>query len=236
MLVCILIVLLHNSIFKGIKIKGIKSMSFKDNLDNISKRYQELSDLLQNSGSISQDEITKYSKEFSNLTPISEQVDMYKKAIQEIADLELLISEETDKDIVDVANEELVQSKSDLQEIEHQLQLMLIPKDAADEKNAIIEIRAGTGGDEAALFASDLFEMYKRYSESKGWKFEVMSVSETEIGGYKEASALISGNNVFYRLKFESGTHRVQRIPNTESSVEFIHQLQLLLYYQKQKK
>ena len=95
---------------------------------------------------------------------------------------------------------------------------MLLPRDEADERNAILEIRAGTGGDEAALFAADLFRMYQRYAESKGWNFEVMSVSETGIGGYKEASASISGRGVFARLKFESGVHRVQRVPETESS------------------
>jgi peptide chain release factor 1 len=123
----------------------------------------------------------------------------------------------SDPDMRDLAQEEIEALKEQLPALEHEVQLSLLPKDEADERNAILEVRAGTGGDEAALFAAELFRLYERYAASKGWRFEVMEVNETGIGGYKEASARISGRNVFGRLKYESGVHRVQRVPETES-------------------
>jgi peptide chain release factor 1 len=124
----------------------------------------------------------------------------------------------TDADMRELAEEELRELKGKLPEAEHAVQLALLPKDEADSKNAILEVRAGTGGDEAALFAADLFGMYRRYAEHRGWRFEPIEISENDLGGYKEASATITGTDVFARLKFESGAHRVQRVPETEAS------------------
>ena len=192
-------------------------MSFIDNLDKILLRHQDLSDKL--SSNISGEEFIKASKEFAELSPIIESIVKYKKAMKEIEDLKELSNDNSlDSEMKDLALNELSENESALPEIERELRIKLLPKDAADEKNAIIELRAGTGGEEAALFAASLFGMYQRYAESKKWKFEILSIAETGIGGYKEASASISGTGVFARLKFESGVHRVQRVPDTESS------------------
>lgn len=193
-------------------------MSFIDNLDKIITRHQELSSKL-SSGNLSGDEFAKISKELSDLEPIVEKIIKYKNAKKEIADLTTIISDsKNDPEVKEMATEELGALEELLPEIEKAVQIALLPKDEADKKNAILEVRAGTGGDEAALFASVLFGMYQRYAEAHGWRFEILSLSETGIGGYKEASALITGNGVFARLKFESGVHRVQRVPETESS------------------
>jgi len=138
---------------------------------------------------------------------------------EEIEGLSEIIDDgETDAEMRELAEVEIEELRERLPELEQNVKVMLLPKDEADTKNAILEIRAGTGGDEAALFAADLFRMYQRYAEIKGWKVEVMDASETEIGGYKEIVSSISGNDVFSRLKYESGVHRVQRVPETESS------------------
>ena len=137
-------------------------------------------------------------------------------ARSELEDLAELAAE-GDAEMKELAETESRTLKARLPEIEKELRVMLLPKDAADAKNAILEVRAGTGGDEASLFAAELFRMYQRYADIRGWKFEPMSISDTELGGYKEASALISGRGVFARMKFESGVHRVQRVPTTES-------------------
>ena len=143
----------------------------------------------------------------------------YEKAVSEAADLEALLADKsTDKDMRDLAEMELPDVEVRIGELEKDMQVLLLPKDAADEKSAILEIRAGTGGSEAALFAGDLFRMYERFASTKGWKVEVLSASEGEAGGYKEIIATISGRGVFSKLKFESGVHRVQRVPETEAS------------------
>lgn len=130
----------------------------------------------------------------------------------------LLDDPETDDEMRSMAHDEIYAAKEQLPEQEKRLKILLLPKNAVDEKNAILEVRAGTGGEEAALFAAELFRMYEHYAAAQGWKFEMLSVNDTGIGGYKEASASITGKNVFERLKFESGVHRVQRVPETESS------------------
>ncbi len=164
-------------------------------------------------------QFTRLSKEYSELTAIVDAINELRRAEAEYEDLETLVADQdADEEVRALARHELNDMVDTLAENERQMKLLLLPKDEADERNAILEIRAGTGGDEAALFGADLFRMYQRYAESKGWKFEVMSVSETGIGGYKEASASIAGRGVFARLKFESGVHRVQRVPETESS------------------
>lgn len=192
-------------------------MSLNESLDRVLTRYKEL-EALMSEGGAGGDTIAKLGKEYSDLGPVVEAVNAYRKAqtdAQGMADL--LADPATDPDMRELAEEEFQELKETLPALERQVQLLLLPKDEADEKNAILEVRAGTGGDEAALFAADLFRMYQRYAETHGWRFEVMSVNETGIGGYKEAIATISGKDVFARLKFESGVHRVQRIPVTES-------------------
>jgi peptide chain release factor 1 len=154
------------------------------------------------------------SKEYSELTPIAEAIAELRKARDERRDLEAMLA---DPEMKDLAEAELEALDRRLPELERGIQILLLPKDEADEKNAILEVRAGTGGEEAALFAAELFQMYQRYAALRGWKFETMDVSETGIGGYKEAVASITGRSVFARLKYESGVHRVQRVPATEA-------------------
>lgn len=160
----------------------------------------------------------KLSKEYSELEPVVEAINNLRKLRTELDGLKAMMNESEDPEMRSLAESEYFALKDRLPEMEKQLQIMLLPKDAADEKNAILEVRAGTGGDEAALFAADLFRMYQRYAALHGWKFEIMELTETGIGGYKEAIANISGRGVFARLKFESGVHRVQRVPATEAS------------------
>ncbi len=135
----------------------------------------------------------------------------------ELAELETMVAAETDPEMKALAQEELFALRDSLPALERRVQVQLLPKDEADDRNAILEVRAGTGGDEAALFAADLFRMYQRYAAIRGWRFEVLDIAETPLGGYKEASAEINGRGVFARLKFESGAHRVQRVPETET-------------------
>ncbi len=192
-------------------------MAFLDNLGKILEKHSELSDRL--ASGISGEEYVKCSKEYSELEPIAEQINLYKKKLSDIEDVkEMLQDPDIDEETKEFAEEELQSLQDTLPVLEKKMKIALLPKDEADKKNAIIEVRAGTGGEEASLFAADLFSMYQRYAEVRGWKFEIISISEIGIGGYKEASAVISGYGVFSRLKFESGVHRVQRVPQTESS------------------
>ncbi|WP_418137712.1 peptide chain release factor 1 [Agrobacterium sp. El2ro-1b] len=165
------------------------------------------------------DVYVKLASEYSELEPVVKKIRDYEKAISEAADLEALLADKTtEKDMRDLAEMELPEVETRIRELEKDMQVLLLPKDAADEKSAILEIRAGTGGSEAALFAGDLFRMYERFAATKGWKVEVLSASEGEAGGYKEIIATITGRGVFSKLKFESGVHRVQRVPETEAS------------------
>lgn len=188
-------------------------MSMKEKLSQIVARHEELAALM-SSGNLSGDQFSKYSMEYSDLSPVVEAIKEYEKAEKDKADLEELLS---DPEMKDMAYDEIGVLNKRIPELEKQIQLALIPKDEADSRNAILEIRAGTGGDEAALFAADLFAMYKGYAAQQGWKIEVMEASESDIGGYKEIIAQVTGANVFAKLKYESGAHRVQRIPKTES-------------------
>jgi len=157
-------------------------------------------------------------KELAELGPVVAQVKELKSLRNQFADAaELVADPEGDPELRALAEEEMLELKKQLPDMERDVQLLLLPKDEADERNAILEVRAGTGGDEAALFAADLFRMYQRYASQHGWKFEVLDMNETGIGGFKEASAQITGRSVFARLKYESGVHRVQRVPETES-------------------
>lgn len=165
-----------------------------------------------------QDVFVALSREFSELDPVVAEINKYFGTLEEIQGLEEIISEGgDDADMLEMAREELEALNETLPGVEKTISIMLLPKDEADERSAILEVRAGTGGDEAALFAGDLFRMYQRYADLKGWKVEVMSASESAVGGYKEIIASLSGRGVFSRLKFESGGHRVQRVPETES-------------------
>ncbi|MDD9876848.1 MAG: peptide chain release factor 1 [Magnetovibrio sp.] len=192
-------------------------MSLEANLDRVLNRYDELQALMSASEPPSADEIAKLSKEYSDLTPVVEAINAMRGLQVELDDLNALLGDETDAEMRELAEAEQRELTEKLPALARRVQLMLLPKDAADAKNAILEVRAGTGGDEAALFAADLFRMYQRYAETHGWKFELMSANEIGIGGYKEAIASVSGKDVFQRLKFESGVHRVQRVPVTES-------------------
>lgn len=161
----------------------------------------------------------RLASEYSELQPVVTKVREYEKVNGEIADLEVLLADKaTDREMRDLAEMELPELKERLEGLEKEMQILLLPKDAADEKSAILEIRAGTGGSEAALFAGDLFRMYERYAAAHGWKVEVISASEGDAGGFKEIIATITGRGVFAKLKFESGVHRVQRVPETEGS------------------
>ncbi len=191
-------------------------MSFEDNLDKILKRHEHLSESL--ASGIMGEEYIKISKEYSSLNHVATQIRNYLDAKKELEDLSIMIKEEKDPELKFMAESEFYDIQARIVNLESIVKLSLLPKDEADEKNAIIELRAGTGGDEASLFAAVLFNMYQRYAESKKWKFEILSISDSEVGGYKEISALVSGSMVFSRLKFESGVHRVQRVPDTESS------------------
>jgi peptide chain release factor 1 len=194
-------------------------MSFKDKLGKILEKHVQLQDKLSDPEVINSKDFIKLSKELSDLESIVENVNSYKKMADEYDSLKLLVEDNsTDNELKDMAEQELYNLKKLLPEEERKLKLSLLPKDEADSKNAILEVRAGTGGDEAALFAASLFNMYLRYADLQGWKYEILSISETGIGGYKEASVSISGHDVFSKLKFESGVHRVQRVPETETS------------------
>lgn len=191
-------------------------MSFQDNLQKILKKHQELSDKL--SSGISGEEFVKASKDYSSIEPIVEKITKYNKALSDLDEAKLMLEEDLDSETKEMVEEEIRDLNETLPTLLQNVKIALLPKDEADDKNAIIEVRGGTGGEEAALFAYDLFSMYHRYADLKGWKFEILSVSEIGIGGYKEASASIKGDGVFAKLKFESGVHRVQRVPKTESS------------------
>jgi peptide chain release factor 1 len=189
-----------------------------DKLNHILGRYAEIADQMA-AADLGNDERVALAKEYSELTPVVEQIEALHGVREEIADLGALIADpETEDEMRALANEEFVACRAREPEIAQALRLALLPRDEADSKNVILEIRAGTGGDEAALFASDLLRMYQRYTEHHGWRFEMLEVSETGIGGVKEVSAAIKGQGAFARLKYESGVHRVQRVPKTEAS------------------
>ena len=185
-------------------------------LEGITRRFDELNSLL-SSGELDGDGFSKLSREHAELAPVVEAIEAYKKLLNDLEEAEEILADpQSDRDMREMAEAEKYDIQDKLPEAEHQMKLMLIPKDTADTKNAILEIRAGTGGEEAALFAADLYRMYQRYAEGRGWRFEQMDASENDLGGFKEVIVNVSGTDVFARLKFESGVHRVQRVPVTE--------------------
>ena len=194
-------------------------MSLNSSMDKVLERRREVEERLSASANMTNNDLAQLSRELSDLRPICDQIELVRRIETELADALLMVDEAgDDADMLEMVQAEAGLLKAQLPEAQSALQLMLLPKDQDDARNAILEVRAGTGGDEAALFAANLFSMYQRFAAKHGWNFEVMEVSETGIGGYKEAAANISGNNVFARLKFESGVHWVQRVPETETS------------------
>ncbi len=190
-----------------------------EKLEKIKQRYLEISEMLSDPNIFKdQNRFRKLAKEQSEITEIVKKYDEYEKARHQIAEAEMIIESETDKELVELAKSELQESREQQEKIEQELKVLLIPKDPEDEKNAIVEIRAGTGGDEACLFAGDLYRMYMKYAERQNWKTEILTWHPQEIGGFKEISLLVSGTNTYGKLKFEGGVHRVQRVPLTEAS------------------
>ncbi len=190
-----------------------------EKLSFIEERYNELSEQVSDPAVIAdQDKFRKLCKEQSDITPIVEKYREYKKYMQDMEDSEAILSDSSmDKELREMAEEEFAECKKALEKINEELKILLLPKDPNDDKNVIVEIRGGAGGDEAALFAGDLFRMYSMYAEANRWKVDIMNSNATELGGYKEISFSIEGQGAYSRLKFESGVHRVQRIPSTES-------------------
>jgi peptide chain release factor 1 len=187
----------------------------EDRLDAILARAETLQEKM--NGELPPQEFVSLSKEYARLEPVVAAVTQYQKLVAEMDDLKSIIAG-TDEEMKELAEAELPELEAKLPEAQKELEIMLLPKDEADDMNVILEVRAGTGGDEAALFAGDLFRMYSRHAELNGYKVEILSTSDGDIGGYKEVVAAIRGDSVFARLKFESGVHRVQRVPETESS------------------
>ncbi len=183
-----------------------------DKLAQITQRFEFLEARL-NAGA-SPAEIAAISREYSDLKPVAEEIAKYRKALDDVAEAEIMLA---DPEMKALAEEELPDLRQRIPEMERRLQLALLPKDMADARPAIMEIRPGTGGDEAALFAADLLRMYQRYAEGRGWTFEILEQQDSDLGGIKDVSVSIKGEGVFARLKFESGVHRVQRVPETEA-------------------
>ncbi|MGB3832778.1 MAG: peptide chain release factor 1 [Mesorhizobium sp.] len=187
----------------------------RDRMDQVVKRFDMLE--AQMAAGPEPEAYVKMASEYADIQDMVAKIRALRTAEQERTDLEAMLADRsTDADMRALAEADLPQVEERIEELEKEIQILLLPKDAADDRNAILEIRAGTGGDEAALFAGDLFRMYERYAAAHGWRFEVVSASEGEVGGFKEIIATVSGKGVFAHLKFESGVHRVQRVPETE--------------------
>ncbi|PKL38633.1 MAG: peptide chain release factor 1 [Candidatus Riflebacteria bacterium HGW-Riflebacteria-1] len=190
-----------------------------DRLESINANFKELTDKLSNPKVISnQAEFQRLARRRSELEPVVEAYHRYAELLNRLDGAKQMIAGETDPEIIEMAELEIAETAPEIAKLEKEIKFLLVPKDADDSKNTIFEIRAGTGGEEAALFAAVLYRMYSRYAERRGWKCELMSMSETGIGGIKEVVFSVQGNGAFGRLKFESGVHRVQRVPQTEAS------------------
>ncbi|GAB3002569.1 peptide chain release factor 1 [Psychrosphaera aestuarii] len=191
--------------------------SIERKLEGLVERYEEVQALLSDPSVISdQERFRALSKEYSDLEDVTKAFTQFQSAVSDLEEAKLML-EEDDAEMREMANEEIKLAKKEIERLEDELQVLMLPKDPNDSNNCFVEIRAGAGGDEAAIFAGDLFRMYSRYAESKRWKVEVMSSNEGEHGGYKEIVAHFTGNDVYGTMKFESGGHRVQRVPETES-------------------
>ncbi len=189
-----------------------------DKLEDLLIRYEEIMGELQEPDVVNdQERFRKLMKEQNDLTPIVEAYKEYKASKQAIEDSRMMLEEESDEEMRELAKEELNEAKARVEELEKEMKILLLPKDPNDDKNVIVEIRAGAGGDEAALFAAEIYRMYVHYAEGRRWRVEMISLNENGIGGFKEAVFMITGQGAFSRLKYESGVHRVQRVPETES-------------------
>ncbi|MGN0733342.1 MAG: peptide chain release factor 1 [Emergencia sp.] len=190
-----------------------------DKLDFIVEKYEEMSLKVSDPEVINNQPVwQKYIKDMGEMEPIVKKYAEYKKAKEELKDAKEIVELESDEEMRDLAKMEINELEEQIEKNEEELKILLLPKDPNDEKNVILEVRAGTGGEEAALFAQELLRMYMRYAERRGWKTELMDVNDTGIGGVKEAVVLIKGKGAYSRLKYESGVHRVQRVPETESA------------------
>jgi peptide chain release factor 1 len=191
--------------------------AIQERLDRLIDRAEELNGLLSQPDVINnQNEFRKLSQEYAEVSPVVSKYEQYRKAADELDNINSMLKD-GDAEIRAMAQEELSGAEQTLQDTEKELQTLLLPRDPNDQRNVFLEIRAGTGGDEASLFAADLFAMYSRYAEQQGWKVEIISSSQSDVGGYKEIISRISGTGVYSKLKFESGAHRVQRVPTTET-------------------
>ncbi|MBM3598746.1 MAG: peptide chain release factor 1 [Alphaproteobacteria bacterium] len=193
------------------------TLNLDDKLERVVARHRELAERMASQEQPDAQEFVRLSKEYAELTPVAEKIAEIRKVQGDLAGLDEMAGS-GDAEMARLAQDEQAALKARLPTLERELKVMLLPKDEADARNAILEVRAGAGGDEAALFAAMLFDMYRRYAELHKWKFEALGLSETGLGGFKEATASITGRNVFARLKFESGVHRIQRVPQTEAS------------------
>ncbi len=190
----------------------------QERLEQLITRHAELEHIMSNAAEMSSEEFVTTSREYAELTPIVTAAKDYISMVSEIIELaEMITDEDSDPEMRELAEMELQELKKQIPDMERAVEIMLLPKDVDADKNALLEIRAGTGGDEAALFAGDLFRMYQRYAQLQGWKFEVVNSSSSDVGGFKEVIISVAGKGVFARLKYESGGHRVQRVPDTET-------------------
>src|SRR5579884_2593428 len=189
-----------------------------ERLDQIEKKYEELTAALASPEIVGDSSrYQKTAKAHSELGPVVEKYREYKDLKKGIADSKTMVAEESDAELVKMAQDELRVLEARFEEVQEELKILLLPKDPNDQKNVVLEIRAGTGGDEASLFAAEMFRMYTRFAESRRWKVEVLSASESGVGGLKEVIAIVEGQGVYSQLKYESGVHRVQRVPQTET-------------------
>ncbi len=193
-------------------------MDLIDKLKQFNQRFEEISNEMSQSDIISdREQYATLAREYADLEPIIKKGKEYQKVVAQITDTEHLIETENEDEIVEMAREELISLQERAEQLEREIHRLIIPPDPNDQKNVVLEIRAGTGGDEAGIFAGDLFRMYQKYCENQGWKLEILDANFAERGGFKEVIASISGKNVYGRLKYESGVHRVQRVPETET-------------------
>ena len=201
-----------------------------DKLDALINRYDEIMNELSEPGvTDNQSRYRALMKEQSDLTPLVEAYKEYRQSKQDIEDSLAMLEEESDEDMREMLKEELSDAKKRVEQLENEMKILLLPKDPNDDKNVIVEIRAGAGGDEAALFAAEIYRMYVHYAESQRWKVELNSVDEIGIGGMKEVTFMIIGQGAYSKMKYESGVHRVQRVPETESGIPLPFPWQLCL-------